>query len=60
MFRHLMTSKLSYVLIDCEAFNYLLALEPVRGAFSIPSNIYMDFFVKIVNNANLTNLRGSS
>ena len=44
MFKHLMTSKLSYFLGNCETFNYLPSLEQVRGVFRTPSNIYMELF----------------
>ena len=42
---YLMTLKLIYLLIDFQAFNYLLVLEQVRNLFRTPGNMY--FFTKI-------------
>ena len=48
---YLMTLKLIYLLIDFQAFNYLLVLEQVRNLFRTPGNMY--FFTKITCDVNV-------
>ena len=46
MFTYLMTSKLIYIIMDCETFNQLPALEKVRELFRTTSNIHHETFSK--------------
>ena len=51
-----MASKLPYLLIGLETFNYLHALEQVRGAIRALQTSMMLLLTKIVSNMNLKNL----
>ena len=46
MFTHLMTSKLIYLLIDCEKFNLLVSLNRFIDLFRAHSNMYDKIFAK--------------
>ena len=48
-----MASKILYLLMNWKAFNYLLALEQVRGAIKTLQTKMMVLFVKIVGNVSL-------
>ena len=48
-----MTSKLIYLLMDCETFNQLPAFEKVRDLFRTRSNIFYETFSKTFSNVKL-------